>query len=336
MMANNEKTVLGIILVGIIVVGVYFGYDYFLTEDVVEENDIVQVNYIAWIKDTDQVFAATIVNETNITKDTVLDDSHRYRPISITIGSGEASKGTIKVIEGLDEGLRGLKVGDIVEIEIPPEKGYEVDPEDLVEVDRLLDSFEKEQTTSRYESYSRALSLTSSEYESEFGVEPQVGDVVNISPFTGTVTDITDDVVTIVASVDVGYVIETLPWDMKVVEVTDDTIEVEYLAEVDGSYQNAYGTIRVTEITDDEIYYYQETLMEEIETIYGPADIIDLGDSFQLFINPVEGRSITSTDGTAVINNITDDTFTLDYSPAYVGNTIVYRVKVEKIIKSED
>jgi len=335
-MANNEKAVLGIILVGIIVVGGYFGYDYFLNDDVVEVDDIVQVNYIAWIKDTDTVFAATIVNETDITKDTVLDDSHRYRPISITIGPGEASKGTIKVIEGLDEGLRGLKVGDIVEIEIPAEKGYQADPDEIIEIERTLDTFLKEQSTTRYQSYNRSATVTVSSYVEQYGVEPQVGDIVNMNLWSGTVTSVDESNVTITSNPTLGYIIDTLPWDMEVVEITDDSIKLEFLAEVDGIYQNAYGTIKVTEITDDEITFYQETLIDQIETIYGMADLIDIGDSFQLYINPEEGKMINSTDGYAVITNITDTTFDLDYNPLYVGEDIVYLVKVEKIIKAEN
>jgi hypothetical protein len=123
---------------------------------------------------------------------------------------------------------------------------------------------------------------------------------------------------------------------MEVVEVTEDSIKLEFVAEVGGIYQNAYGTIRVTEITENEILYYQETLQEQIETIYGMADIIDLGETFDVYINPEEGKVISSSDGYAVITNINESTFTLDYSPAYVGKTIVYRVKVEKIIKSEN
>jgi len=334
-MANNEKKILGIILVGLIVVGAYFVYDYYLTEEVVDVDDIVQINYVAWIKDTEQVFATTIVNETDITKDTVLDDSHRYRPISITIGPNEASKGTIKVIEGLDEGLMGLKVGDDVEIEIPPEKGYQPDPEDIVEIERTMNTFEKEQVTSRYTTVERTLTISAAGYLQQYGVEPQIGDIVNLTHWTGTVTSISNEQVTITSNPGIGHVIETLPWNMEVVEVTDSQIKLEFDAEVDEVYQNAYGTIKVTEISEDEIHFRQETLNEQIETIYGMADIIDLGESFELYINPEEGKVINSADGYAVIKNVTGTTFELDYNPANGGETIVYHVKVEKIIKAE-
>lgn len=336
-MANNEKKALGIILVSLIVVGAYLSYDYFLKEDVVEEDDIVQINYIAWIKDTEKVFATTIVNETNITKDTPLDDSHRYRPISVTIGSGEASKGTIKVIEGLDEGLRGLKVGDLVEIEIPPEKGYQPNPDLIYQIERSLETLIKEQATDRYQTYDRSYSITSDDYTDTYGKSPQVGDKVNLVGWIGTVTTIdSEGNVTIRSDPDIGDTIVTLPWSMSVVEVTEDSLTLEFVAEIGESYQNAYGTVIVDDITEDEIIFHQDTLIDQIETIYGMADIIDHGDSFELFVNPDEGKIISSADGYATITNITDTTFDLDYNPAYVGNTIVYKVKIEKIIKAEN
>jgi len=178
--------------------------------------------------------------------------------------------------------------------------------------------------------------VTVSSYVEQYGVEPQVGDIVNMNLWSGTVTSVDESNVTITSNPTLGYIIDTLPWDMEVVEITDDSIKLEFLAEVDGIYQNAYGTIKVTEITDDEITFYQETLIDQIETIYGMADLIDIGDSFQLYINPEEGKMINSTDGYAVITNITDTTFDLDYNPLYVGEDIVYLVKVEKIIKAEN
>jgi FKBP-type peptidyl-prolyl cis-trans isomerase len=45
------------------------------------------------------------------------DSSRGSKPFSFTLGAGE-------VITGWDEGVRGMKVGGIRELIIPPEKGY--------------------------------------------------------------------------------------------------------------------------------------------------------------------------------------------------------------------
>jgi len=334
-MASNEKTMLGVVLVGLILVGSYLGYDHFLKDDVVEVDDIVQINYIAWIEETDTVFATTIVNEYDITMDTVLDESHRYRSISVTVGPGEASKGTIKVIEGLDEGLLGRKVGDIFEITIPPEKGYLPDPELILEVDRTLDSYEKEQSAALFQAIDRIYAMTTSEYAEQYGKEAQVGDIVNLVSWLGNVTAITEDVVYIQGNPDIGTVVDALPWNMEVTEVSEDAITLTFLATVGETYENAYGSILVNEVTDTEILFYQDTLNDQIETIYGMADIVDLGENFELYIIPEEGKVISSADGYAKIKNITETSFDLDFNSGYIGVDIVYKVKVENIIKAE-
>jgi FKBP-type peptidyl-prolyl cis-trans isomerase FkpA len=45
------------------------------------------------------------------------DSSRGSKPFSFTLGAGE-------VITGWDEGVRGMKVGGVRELIIPPEKGY--------------------------------------------------------------------------------------------------------------------------------------------------------------------------------------------------------------------
>lgn len=334
-MASNEKTILGVVFVGLILVGSYLGYDHFLNDDVVEVDDIVQINYIAWIDESETIFATTIVNDYDITKDTILDDSHRYRSISVTVGPGEASKGTIKVIEGLDEGLIGRKVGEIFEISIPPEKGYLPDQELIVEINRTLDSYTKEQSAALSQAIDRIYTMTSSEYAGQYGKEAQVGDVVNLVSWLGNVTSITDDVVFIQGNPEIGTVVEALPWNMEVTELSDETITLSFIATVGETYENAYGSITVNEVTDTEILFYQSTLNDQIETIYGMADIVDLGENFELYIIPDEGKVISSADGYAMIKNITETSFDLDFNPGYVGVDIVYKVKIENIIKAE-
>jgi len=58
---------------------------------------------------------------------TVFDSSDGREPLSFTVGSGE-------VIQGFDEGVRGMEAGETRDIQIPPEQAYGEYYEELVRV----------------------------------------------------------------------------------------------------------------------------------------------------------------------------------------------------------
>jgi peptidyl-prolyl cis-trans isomerase B (cyclophilin B) len=110
-----------------------------------------------------------------------------YAPLSITVGAGA-------VIEGLDEGLVGLEVGEETTIEVPPEKGYgEFDPDRVREYD-------------------------AAEFEAMVGQEPEIGLHVHAeNGLHGDVTAITDEAV----EVDFNHELagRTLVFEVRVVDV---------------------------------------------------------------------------------------------------------------------
>jgi len=80
-----------------------------------ETGTLVYVNYIAKIKDTNEVIEVTIEEEAK--KLGVHDPSRKYEPRLIAIGEGW-------VLKGLDEALASANVGDKINVEITPEKGF--------------------------------------------------------------------------------------------------------------------------------------------------------------------------------------------------------------------
>ena len=333
---SNEKKIFGIVIVALVLVAGYIGYSTYFTEPSVGPNDVVEINYIAWLEDG-TVFATTIVNEYDITPDTILDRTHRYRPIAVTIGPSEPSKGTLDPIEGLEQGLMGMNEGDVKVIVVPPELGYQPDEELISTVNRSFGTFDKEQTTDREYTFDRIISITRAQYQQAYGSEdPQIGDVISLVDWDGTVTAVDDTTVTIRGEPAIGDVMEMQPWNWEVIEITDDAIITKAMVETGGTYENAYGTIEVTGFDDEMVYFTQITLGESYVTAYGPASYVDNGDSFTIFLNPEAGTEIeTSTGDTGVIRNVTDTTFDLDFNPVYVGTTITYKVIVETIIKAE-
>jgi peptidyl-prolyl cis-trans isomerase B (cyclophilin B) len=114
-------------------------------------------------------------------------DESAYKPLAVTVGDGA-------IIEGLDEGLVGLSVGEEATIEVPPEKGYgEFSDEKVREYDHET-------------------------FEGMVGQEPEIGLHVHAeNGLHGDVTAITDESV----EVDFNHELagKTLLFDVEVVDV---------------------------------------------------------------------------------------------------------------------
>ena len=86
-----------------------------------EKGSLVLVNYTAKIKDTDEAFDTTI--EEDAKKFNIHDPTRAYEPRLISVGDGW-------VLKGLDEALTSANVGENMNVEVPPEKGFGArDPE---------------------------------------------------------------------------------------------------------------------------------------------------------------------------------------------------------------
>ncbi|MFB6184461.1 MAG: peptidylprolyl isomerase [Haloarculaceae archaeon] len=88
----------------------------------IEIGDEVTFEYVAREADG-EVFDTSrraVAEETGL----IDEQSKAYTPLTVTVGEGE-------LIEGLDEGLIGMAVGDEETFTIPPEKGYGEWTEDM-------------------------------------------------------------------------------------------------------------------------------------------------------------------------------------------------------------
>ena len=80
-----------------------------------EKGSLVLVDYTARIKDTNDIFDTT--REEEAKKTNFYDPTHKYEPRIVSIGESW-------VLKGLDEALSTANVGDKLNIEVPPEKGF--------------------------------------------------------------------------------------------------------------------------------------------------------------------------------------------------------------------
>ncbi len=85
-----------------------------------EKGSLVLVNYTSKVKDTDEVIESTI--EDDAKKFNIYDPTRTYEPRLISVGDGW-------VLKGLDEALANANVGESLNIDVSPEKGFgERDP----------------------------------------------------------------------------------------------------------------------------------------------------------------------------------------------------------------
>jgi peptidylprolyl isomerase len=80
-----------------------------------EKGSLVLVNYTAKIKDTDEAFDTTI--EEDAKKFNIHDPTRTYEPRLISVGDGW-------VLKGLDEALANANVGENMNVEVAPDKGF--------------------------------------------------------------------------------------------------------------------------------------------------------------------------------------------------------------------
>ncbi len=88
-----------------------------------EEGDVVVIDYIGRIKESEELFDTTkreVAEEEN-----AVNERAKYEPVKIVVGAE-------MVVEGLDEKLKELEVGDEREIEVPPEKAFGQREGDLI------------------------------------------------------------------------------------------------------------------------------------------------------------------------------------------------------------
>ena len=82
-----------------------------------EKGSLILIDYTAKVKDSDEIFETTV--EENAKKSNLYDPSIKYEPRLVSIGEGW-------VLKGLDEILTTAKIGDNLNVDIPPDKAFGV------------------------------------------------------------------------------------------------------------------------------------------------------------------------------------------------------------------
>ncbi|ASJ09123.1 peptidylprolyl isomerase [Thermococcus siculi] len=81
----------------------------------VQKGDVIRLHYTGKVKETGEIFDTT--HEDVAKAAGIYNEKGIYGPVPIAVGAGH-------VLNGLDEQLEGLEVGEKYEIIVPPEKGF--------------------------------------------------------------------------------------------------------------------------------------------------------------------------------------------------------------------
>lgn len=84
------------------------------TETAVQEGSLIYVDYIAKTRDDGMIFDLTL--EEVAKNEGLYKENDRYEPILVSVGSNW-------LLEAIEEGLVGMKVGESKSITVPPERG---------------------------------------------------------------------------------------------------------------------------------------------------------------------------------------------------------------------
>jgi FKBP-type peptidyl-prolyl cis-trans isomerase 2 len=183
------------------------------------------------------------------------------------------------IIEGFDEGVVGMKVGETKTLTIPPEKGYGlVDPE-------LINTYDLIENVSAKEiSFPRVFDIPLEQFESTYGPGHNKSDSV-IPPGTNinlTIKNINSSV-SLSYNLTVGFQIfqQNAPWNMTVVKINETNITIKPGVKKNDTvrlpldqFQKRPWTSTVIGVTGDNITLRHNPIPETtVQTMYGAITV---------------------------------------------------------------
>lgn len=290
---NNYYIAL-ILLAAVLVVMMYLSYN--TGESVVKVGDTVTMNYTGKFLDG-EVFDTSDPEIANISG--IYEPGRSYRPLEFTVGSG-------MVIEGVDRGVLGMKVGESKILTIPPDMAYgEPDPA-RIQVIPLVDETPIEQT------FPRITEMPAFQFNMSFGTEHKVGDTIEVpgSTILLTIVDMGDTVnLSFALGVGETFSSEDLPWNENVVAVNSTHVTIRHQVEV-GDVHNIQGTpwnTTVIAITGKNMTIRHNPIPDTtVQTAYGPIQI-----------------------------HFDETGITLDQNSVLAGKTLVFDIEIVSIEKGD-
>jgi FKBP-type peptidyl-prolyl cis-trans isomerase 2 len=259
----------------------------------VADGDTIKVDYIGKFENG-RVFDTSIleVAKDNITYPKAISFKLRrdadYKPLEFTVGAGT-------MIKGFEEGVIGMRKGDVKVLKIPPEKGYGNGSKDLIK------------TIPVYEEIPLKMTFNETAFSVRFGTPAKEGIVVK-DPFWKWdvyVIAVSEDLIIVMNNVSVGTQLNAYGWESEVIER-------------DSSYNAGEGRIVIRHNPTLNITINTEDVAKYVESL---SNIPELQ------------RELSGEVSVGIVTAITSDEITIDFNREVCGKTLLFTVKIIDIKK---
>ncbi len=264
----------------------------------VKTGDNISVDYIGSLPGG-KVFDTSI--EKVAIENNVFTPGRTYKPLNFTVGKGE-------VIKGLDEGVVGMKVGDLRNLTIPPEKAYSINPM-IIQIMPIIEN------VSATSVIPKVFEVPLNQFESVLGPNHRIGEIVTIPE-----TNINVTILNITSNVSLSYNLKAgdemwssgAPWNSTVVKVDDKNITIK------------------ANVSKNEIIQLQGAPWNT--TVIGLNNI-----NITLRHNAIPDTVITTQNmfgqPTPMKVSFNETSIIMDQNPEYAGKTLIFNVTLVSINK---
>jgi len=269
-------------------------------EKTVKKGDNISVNYIGSFEGG-KVFDTSI--ESVAMANDLFTPGAKYEPFNFTVG-----KTPSEAIEGFDEGVIGMKVGETKNLIIPPEKAYPINP-NRIQVIPIKD------TIPTITVIPREIKVPTGQFEQVFGPNHSVGNTVQIpdSNINITVTNITSEI-TLKYDLNVGSIIwsANAPWNETVIKIDDKNISIKPIVKINDTIKlpNSPYNSTVVDMNDENITLRHNPI---------PETTAELPDMFGQMV-PTKIR-------------FNETSITMDQNPEVAGKTLLFNITLVSINK---
>jgi FKBP-type peptidyl-prolyl cis-trans isomerase 2 len=260
----------------------------------VKNGDTVSVDYTGSLENG-EVFDTSL--ESVAREHNLLSPSRKYEPLEFTVGTGS-------VIEGFEEAVLGMRVGESKTVKIPPEKGYGQVRSELIRISPIIETVPATMT------FPKVLEVPLEQFEGALGPGHKKGDTVT-TPGTNinlTVLNISNNV-SLSYNLPVGFEItyQGAPWNDTVIKVDQKNITVRHDVE-------------------------KNDIIQYIPGVPWNTTVIDVdSDNITLRHNAIPNTTMQSMFGPPIRVSFNDTSIIMDSNHALAGKTLIFNITLRSI-----
>ncbi len=265
-------------------------------EKTVKKGDTISINYTGSLEDG-TVFDTSI--ETVAKENDILKPE--FAPLQFKVGEPG-------IIEGLNEGVVGMKVGDKKTLTIKPEKAYGMPKPEMIRAYDIIENVSAKENT-----FPRVFNISLEEFEGTYGPDHNKSDIV-VSPGTNinlTVKNISSSV-SLSFDLKVGFQIfqQNAPWNMTVIKIDDKNVTIKPI-------------VKKNDVIQFQLDQFQKTPWNS--TVIGVTD-----NNITLRHNAIPETKVQSMYGTMIVR-FNDTKLTIDQNHELAGKTLIFNVTLVSI-----